>query len=193
MEFVYEVENNLPASLCEEIIRRYKDDDRKEFSKATETEINKNIRDTKVLSISDKSGWNDIDGILYEKLSEGVKQYKQYINRYCPKNIGNTVFKGSRDQGYHIQETTKNGFYDWHIDERRPDKHNIYRFLTCIWYLNTLDEDDGGCTEFWGGKKIRPKQGTLLLFPSTWSYMHRGAPLKNDVNRYTCVTWLFHR
>ena len=72
MEFVYEVENNLPASLCEEIIRRYKDDDRKEFSKTTETKVNRNVRDTKVLPISDKIEWNDIDAILYEKLSEGV-------------------------------------------------------------------------------------------------------------------------
>jgi len=192
MEFVYEVENNLPASLCEEIIRRYKDDDGKIVTPVFKNEINTNIRDTKMLSITGKNEWNDIDTILHEKLTEGIKQYKQYMSRYCLPAVADTIFEGSRDQGYHIQETTKNGFYNWHIDERRPDKHNIYRFLTCIWYLNTLDEDDGGCTEFWGGKKIRPRQGTLLLFPSTWSYVHRGAPVKNDVNRYTCTTWLFH-
>ena len=192
MEFVYEVENNLPASLCEEIIKRYKDDDRKLVTRVFEDQTNTNLRDTKMLSISNKNEWNDIDAILYEKLSEGIAQYKQYISRYCSEGISNSIFEGSSDQGYHIQETTKNGFYDWHIDERRPDKHNIYRFLTCIWYLNTLDEDDGGCTEFWSGKKIRPKQGTLLLFPSAWSYIHRGAPVKNDVSRYTCTTWLYN-
>jgi hypothetical protein len=97
-----------------------------------------------------------------------------------------------RDEGYSIQEMKTGDFYDWHADFDGDTLVNIdgNRCITAIWYLNTLDEDQGGCTEFWGGKKVRPKQGMLLFFPSTWTYLHRGAPVKNSGVKYTCITWL---
>jgi Rps23 Pro-64 3,4-dihydroxylase Tpa1-like proline 4-hydroxylase len=188
MDFVYEVENNLPASLCEEIIKRYKDDDRKvESAIGDGGTINKSVRSSKILPITDDKKWKDIDDILAKKLSEGIKEYHSYLEKYTIKRIADAALSHVNDEGYAIQEMKVGDFYDWHSDNGLYSRD---RQVTCIWYLNTLDEDQGGCTEFWGGKRVRPKQGTLLFFPSTWSYIHRGAPVKNSAVKYTCITWL---
>jgi hypothetical protein len=65
--------------------------------------------------------------------------------------------------------------------------HKGYRFITFIWYIN--DVNIGGETEFIDGTKILPKQGKLLMFPSSWTYTHRGnMPISSD--KYIIVGWL---
>jgi hypothetical protein len=64
------------------------------------------------------------------------------------------------------------------------------RLFSCLIYLNTLEDNQGGCTEFMCGKKVRPEQGKLLIFPSTWTYVHRGAEVKNGGVKYTLGTWV---
>jgi len=188
MEFVYEVENNLPASLCEEIIKRYKDDNGKVDSGIGDNcRVDKSVRSSKILRITHNEKWKDIDDILAKKLFEGIKEYHGYIEKYTRKKIADEILGNVKDEGYSIQEMKVGDFYDWHIDD---GLQGCNRRVTCIWYLNTLEEYQGGCTEFWGGKRVRPKQGTLLFFPSTWSYIHRGAPVKNSAVKYTCITWL---
>jgi len=192
MEFIYEIENALPKEMCEEMIQRYKDDNNKTDSRLAGGIIDKSIRSSKSLLITGDKKWKDMDDILFKKLNEGLKEYYNYLKKYTTEKVTNSVVSFIRDEGYWIQEMKTGDFYDWHVDFDGDTQTNIHgnRTITAIWYLNTLDEDQGGCTEFWGGKKVRPKQGTLLFFPSTWTYIHRGAPVKNSGVKYTCITWL---
>jgi len=192
MEFVYEVENNLPASLCEEIITRYKKDNRKEPSLVGSDGIFKpEIRKSSTLMITGNEDWDDIDKQLYEYLKKGLCRYREYLSQLTLSRLADNIFESLSDEGYMIQEMKQNEFYDWHFDQMLDSNKTPTRLITCIWYLNTLSEDDGGCTEFWGNKKIKPKQGNLLFFPSSWSYIHRGGPIKNNLSKYTCITWLY--
>lgn len=56
------------------------------------------------------------------------------------------------------------------------------RFLVYFWYLN--DVDQGGETVFYGLDRqlsIRPRTGSLIMFPATWQYLHAGLePLSNN-------------
>jgi hypothetical protein len=63
------------------------------------------------------------------------------------------------------------------------------RLLTFIWYLNTVE--NGGETEFFNGRiKIKPEKGKLLLFPSTWTYNHKGnIPISSD--KYIVTGWVW--
>ncbi len=54
--------------------------------------------------------------------------------------------------------------------------------------ITILDEDDG-YTEFLDGTKIQPKVGRFLLFPSCWTFYHRGFPPKKD--KYICTGWIY--
>lgn len=186
MEFIYEIENVLPKETCEKIIERFKNDNTKHPSKiGPEGRIDEHIRKSTTLSISGKEQWKDIDDILYKAITRSIKEYIEYVQKYV--DVYN-VFENISDEGYTINEMKVGEYYNWHIDDMT--KNGQRRSFSCVLYLNTLEEDQGGCTEFWCGKKVRPKQGKMLLFPSSWTYLHRGAPVKNSGVKYTCVTWV---
>ena len=65
-----------------------------------------------------------------------------------------------------------------HVDVGSYD--SAMRFLVLFVYLNDVEE--GGGTEFPElDLTVTPKCGTMLLFPSTWTYLHRGnTPISND-------------
>ena len=190
MDFIYEVENNLSEDLCNEIIRRFEKDDRKYNSAIIDNGISTDIRKTTNLKLTGIDEWDDIDKILSEKLGEGLEKYVNHVNKYMNVlGIDIDISDIFDDEGYLIQRTCKNEYYHWHADQFLEPGFPT-RVITCIWYLNTLKESDGGFTEFLCGKKVIPKMGSLLFFPSTWTNIHRGFPVKGDVTKYTCITWL---
>ena len=103
---------------------------------------------------------------------------------------------GELHSGFQIQRTDPGGFYTWHSDEHsytRTDYNleittTFYRGLTYIFYLNDVKED--GYTEFIDGTKIQPEQGKALVFPATWTYLHRGFPPKSET-KYIATGWLY--
>jgi hypothetical protein len=68
-------------------------------------------------------------------------------------------------------------------------KNNQIRMLAFIWYLNDVHE--GGETEFLKGK-VTPKRGSLLIFPCSWTYLHKGnVPVSN--NKYIITGWIGYK
>ena len=55
-------------------------------------------------------------------------------------------------------------------------------------YLN--DVDDGGETEFLHqSKRVKPEEGTFLIWPAGFTHMHRGnPPLKGE--KYIVTSWV---
>jgi len=100
-----------------------------------------------------------LDQLGLHKVSPSIK-----IQRYQPT------------QGYHV----------WHPEV--TNQGNAGRVLVCLLYLNTVEE--GGETEFLYQKmRVPAVQGTLAMFPTTWTHLHRGnPPLKG--NKYVINTWL---
>ena len=62
--------------------------------------------------------------------------------------------------------------FEMHVDV--GDHQSARRFLAIQWYLNDVEE--GGETEFRNGLQIKPKAGTLLIFPPLWTYPHKANP-----------------
>lgn len=185
-EFIYEIENALPKEICDKMIKRFQKDDRKGQS-MTLGGINRDIRKSTILNFTGLDDWKDIDDTIFKVFSEGLKEYNEYVSRYTVPKITDSLFNNLVDEGYFIQEFRPGEFYNWHMDD--SSKMKAPRNFTLLLYLNTLEEDQGGCTEFWCGKKVRPKQGKLLIFPSCWTYIHRGAPVKNGGVKHVCGTW----
>jgi len=66
--------------------------------------------------------------------------------------------------------------FDDHVDV--GDLTSSSRFLAVLFYLNTVEE--GGETVFPQiDRTIKPKQGTVLVFPPYWMFKHRGNPPVN--------------
>jgi hypothetical protein len=182
MNYIYEIENSLSSEVCKDIIARFDKDDRRHPGYIGNNIYNETIKKSTDLCITGLSEWKDIDDILSKALSDGLSKYYTYLLDKIELRHFNYNLK---DEGYQIQCSEKGGFYRWHND----DKMNFNRVISCIWYLNTLELDDGGTTDFICGKSIKPVEGKLLLFPATWTYIHCGKPVNK--NKYICVTFLF--
>jgi hypothetical protein len=87
---------------------------------------------------------------------------------------------------YKVQKTLIGGGYHiWHYESDSRDK--CHRLLAWTLYLNDVEE--GGETEFlYQHIRLKPKQGTLVIWPAAFTHTHRGnPPLSND--KYIVTGW----
>jgi len=77
-------------------------------------------------------------------------------------------------------------FNAWHVETGNSDMSR--RLFVFILYLNDVEE--GGETEvLYARKKVQPQQGTLLIHPASYPFVHKGhMPLSND--KYILTSWL---
>lgn len=196
--FILEIENSLSPEICKHIIERFEKDPNKVQSMVGVSDnpetsrMDLTLRNSKEVRISWSQEWNDIDIIISRSLKDAIKRYKDEIENFAG-SIGEdrtwiscnlVCLNNLSDCGYVVQRVEKNTGYRWHHDF--SFKNNI---LSCIWYLNDMDEEDGGVTEFINGRKIQPKAGKLLMFPATWTNIHRGNVIK-EKHKYMCTTGL---
>jgi hypothetical protein len=112
-----------------------------------------------------------------------TQYYEEYANEY-------SILKGSgkhNSYGGRIQRTRIGGGYHvWHYESSAREVSN----RVCAWMLYLNDVEEGGETEFlYQHKRIKPKQGTFLLWPAGYTHTHRGnPPLSND--KYIITGWL---
>jgi hypothetical protein len=101
-------------------------------------------------------------------------------------------FAPLKDSGRHgsysfkMQKTNlREGYHIWHYESGNREISN--RLLTWMLYLNDVEE--GGETEFlYQSMRVKPKQGTLLIWPAAFTHTHRGnPPLSNE--KYIVTGW----
>jgi len=86
-----------------------------------------------------------------------------------------------------IQKTkVGGGYHSWHCEVN--SRHDCHVLLAWMLYLNDVEE--GGETEFlYQHRRIKPKAGTLLLWPAGFTHTHRGnPPLSNE--KYVITGWV---
>lgn len=95
-----------------------------------------------------------------------------------------------------LQRYTKNvgGYYHWHSEtypKQNDHYESLHRVLLYMFYLNDVPE--GGETEFcYQNKKLSPKQGQMVIAPSSFTNTHRGCiPVSND--KYILTSWILFR
>ena len=78
------------------------------------------------------------------------------------------------------------GFHRWHYENGGLQVSP--RKLVVQLYLNTVEE--GGATEFlYINKRVKAKQGTLIIFPAAFTHTHRGNPPIGQ-DKYILTTWV---
>lgn len=107
------------------------------------------------------------------------------------------------DKYKNLYPLLKTNHNDWEVDDiaylmrYEPKAHYSYihceadgspnRVLAWMVYLNTIKI--GGGTEFLHQKTtLCPKAGSLYIWPSGWTYMHRGVPAPNE-RKYIITGW----
>ena len=125
---------------------------------------------------------------LYIRFMEGVlKARLEYtthvsdVNRPCGIGYLNTGYATCPQ----IQRTDKGGKFEWHSDQA-----DTYRWLAIIVYLNDIDEENGGSTEFNSGRKVQPEVGKVIIFPVTHLHLHKGNTILNGPSKYIITTFI---
>ena len=88
-----------------------------------------------------------------------------------------------------IQKTQAGGGYHiWHCE----DGAFLYRDRVLTWmiYLNDIPVENGGATDFLHQKcSFQPTVGTMVMWPATYTHMHRGSFLTGDIPKYIATGW----
>jgi hypothetical protein len=143
------------------------------------------------LSSTNLEGWEDMNALFSDYTAKAYEKYANHLKstfndygdpRYPVYDI--ELFQNRIVcSGFPIQRLGKGDTYDWHHD---GDVFKPY-FIQIIFYLNTLQENQGGCTEFIDGKKVRPEVGKVLMYPCSWTFPHKGGEVQ-DGYKYICTT-----
>ncbi len=202
-DFIWTKDRSLSHDFCKHIIEKFDKDDRKRPGVVgREKKVKAHVKDTMDLNISHFDGWEDEDSVYFKALSNALVEYSAYLGNLNP---GIACWPSqdflTNDTGYKIQMYEPNAQYTWHHDwsmtggwqgGKMSDAPIASRIFTFIWYLNTIPEKNNGFTEFADGTRIQPKRGRIVLFPATWTYLHRGAPTKSG-RKYITNGWIFAR
>jgi hypothetical protein len=195
-KFVLEIPNFIPSDICESIIRRFENDDRKvegSFIYPVNDQVITRKKNNTELSITSCSGWEDVRQMFLHFSVKAYIEYEKHLKdtfdgygdpKYpiYDQELGKT---GIGCSDFPIQRVGKGDLYDWHHDGNGP----ISNFIQVIFYLNTLQKNQGGCTEFIDGKKVRPEAGKVLIYPCSWTFPHKGGEVL-DGYKYICTTMI---
>ena len=114
--------------------------------------------------------------------------YDDYTERYSVlRDSGNL-----RALSMKMQKTGPGGGYHiWHGEQGPGTQAN--RAIVYMVYLNSLEDGDGGETEFlYQRTRIKPEENLMLLWPASYTHAHRGNPVLADKYKYIVTGWFYY-
>lgn len=181
--FIRIYDDVLSAEFCADVIRRFEASPHRFegvcIGADNQPKVDPAHKMTTELAISNDPGWQDIDEVL-------KRNYVEYINRYSEEFPDISAIGGKlSSEEFRLKKYDVGGFFNWHIDCAGAEFH---RLLAIQFYFNDVHE--GGETEFeFQALKVKPVQGRLAIFPTLWTYRHRGARVVSNV-KYVCTNYV---
>jgi hypothetical protein len=118
-------------------------------------------------------------------LMELSKVLNKYLKKYIWATDNHAAFRIT--ESFNIQKYPKGGGFKVFHFERNGTEHFRDRHLVFMTYLNDVKE--GGETEFLYQKiKVKPEKGLTVIWPSDWTFTHRGIPAKKEI-KYIATGW----
>ena len=197
--FILEIPNVFSPELCKNIINKFENDTANQVKGALEDKggnyVNEDWKSSTELNVSTSPGWEIANTKIKYYVKKAIETYLEHIrgifkdaeihkddtdfvldHTLFPLHMGNSS----------IQKVNKGKHYRWHQDYMPGET----RVFTSFVYLNTLEPDEGGTTDFINGKSIRPEAGKMTIFPSAWPFIHTGRLIKADA-KYILVTNIY--
>lgn len=188
-QFIKSFPQNVSSSTCQELIKLFNLANKR---KITHQGITGEVVDKKRKDCTDLSS-HLIPDKLRIKFQTAFEDYNSslqsalnlYIDEFeilkPPKTFPLALFD------FNIKRYYPGGqaYHAWHYESPYPKVMD--RVLAWMTYLNTVEE--GGETEFkYQNLKIRPEEGTTLIWPSGFSHTHRGLPAPKEV-KFIITGW----
>jgi hypothetical protein len=192
MDFIYEDIGAVPDSLCDRLIEIFEANKELHVDgniNPETSESNKKIKNNIEMFVTDEVDAQEIKN-LHNHCLTSLEKYVNYLREHSidrgnskVDSLINYSFQRFRISYPQIQKNVVGNFFDWHID--KTEKND--RLLHFITYLNDVDDDSGGETEFSNGRIIKPQKGKILIFPCTFFHVHRGKELLKGEKYITSV------
>lgn len=134
----------------------------------------------------DVTPFNDIKtvDVFFDGLQRCYEDYSSVFSSLQDGKIRATVMKLQRTApggGYHI----------WHGEQGNGDSSS--RVLVYMLYLNTLEPNEAGETEFlYQKERYNPTENTMLLWPASYTHTHRGNAVFGDRSKYIVTGWFYY-
>ena len=181
--FIRVYENALPDKVCDDILNEYVTTDLWDQA-MTGGGADRSARNCDVIGISHRGILEQspnirsrLDKELYECVASLIKKYEAD----CAEKEGLSI---SQDTGYELLRYREGQFYVQHTDHFKENP----RVVSCSICLN--DDYEGGEFGFFDRSKvIKPKKGSVIMFPSSFMFPHEIMPVTRG-NRYAIITWL---
>lgn len=111
--------------------------------------------------------------------------YPKYSSEFSESLIDSS--SGHTIYSMKIQKTLQGqGYHQWHYEASAREVGN--RVLAWTVYLNDVEE--GGETEFlYQHKRVKPSKGSLVMFPGSFTHLHRGNPPLSG-SKYIITGWV---
>lgn len=177
-------------TLCDKIIEYFNNHPDKgdgEIFRDNKSQVDKSIKESTDIKILPHNLEDNI--FLNDYLKEVNNFYLNYTEKYPEATwLGDTgVIEPISIQYYKPNQA----YHKWHservgidLDKNGPVFNRHLVFMT---YLN--DVKNAG-TEFkYVGKRTEAVKGKTLIWPSDWTFTHRGVPSKNE-NKYIITGWI---
>lgn len=179
-DYIYIVKNALSLNLCDEILEEFKNKDEWEQAHIGHGNIDKNIRNCKVIGIScshiiqkNNKVRHKLDNAIFDGASKCIREYKDKFT-HC------TI---EEDSGYLLLEYSEGNFYAQHTDSYKLHPRSV----SCSFILN--DNFEGGEFAFFDREFIyKIDKGDAIMFPSNFMYPHEVMPVTKGT-RYSIITW----
>ena len=190
--FVEVYDNAVDKQTCENIIKHF--EEVKNAGLSTDRQLKEGVakltKDTDMYDLTETPDLltsNSItsanDKLIFPTFKEAFWNcYNQYITKYdLTQTTTHTL------DGYvKIQKTVPGqGYHVWHWEQ--DSVQHGHRLLLVMLYLNDVEE--GGETEFlYQGIRVKPKQGSIMICPGSFTHTHRGNPPLTG-EKYVMNTW----
>ena len=144
------------------------------------------------MQLAVRLNWHNLNGfenkcpvrIFFDGLQQCYEHYASEFSVIRDGGIRGTVMKMQRTDpggGYHI----------WH-GEQGPGEH-ASRVLVYMLYLNTLEPNQAGETEFlYQQRRYSPVENTMVLWPAAFTHAHRGNTVFGDKAKYIVTGWFYY-
>ena len=131
------------------------------------------------LEIADPCVAMEINQVVGAAFEIYTKKYKGILDSSDPVSSWTCKLQKTKSGG---------GYHTWHSE----NGSFLYRDRVLTWmiYLNDIPYENGGGTDFFHQElSLQPKKGTVVLWPATYTHVHRGAFLTGDISKYIATGW----
>lgn len=121
-----------------------------------------------------------VSDVFFEGLQYCYDHYNNnfsILQDYNLKAIDMKMQRSCPGKGYHV----------WHSEKYINEP---FRVLVYSLYLNTLEPEEAGETEFLYQKlRIRPEENMMVIWPAAFTHAHRGNVVHGKNNKYIITGW----